>query len=198
MASPNQPAVSRLDVERHRQALLTAAAEEFSRNPDLSMEDVAHAANLTRATLYRHFSNRQTLLKAIQTESLAHAEQTLTDCHLDEGTAMEAFMRAVAALSRQGMRFRIILTRTPEHSARFLTQRARVLAPLLDVVRRAQREGDIRADLSPEWILTALTSLLMAAVRGASDAKQSDTDIGDLVLRTLVDGISTADQAALE
>ena len=164
-ASPKQPAVSRLDVERHRQALLTAAAEELSRNPESSMEDVAQSANLTRATLYRHFSNHQTLLKAIQAEAFAHAGQTLSDCDLVEGTTMEAFLRGVSALSRQGMRFRIILTRTPEHRARFLNPPCAGSSSPPGRGPTGARDGDIRADL---------------------------------VLRTLVDGLSTADRAALE
>lgn len=190
MASPKQPAVQRSDADRHRRALLSAAADELSRNPESSMDDVAKAANLTRATLYRHFSNRQTLLKAIQAEALARATQTLTDCRLDEGSALEALRRVIAALSRQGMRFRIILLRVPEHNARFLAQREQVLAPLLQVINRAQEEGDVRADLSPEWILTAVTSLLIAAVRGAPAAKQDDAGVAELIFRTLVEGIS--------
>ena len=162
------------------------------------MEDVAQSANLTRATLYRHFSNHQTLLKAIQAEAFAHAGQTLSDCDLVEGTTMEAFLRGVSALSRQGMRFRIILTRTPEHRARFLNPPCAGSSSPPGRGPTGARDGDIRADLSPEWILTALTSLLMTAVRDAPAAKQSDTDVADLVLRTLVDGLSTADRAALE
>lgn len=196
MESPSPVAVTRIDVDRHRRALLAAAAEELSRNPESSMADVAQAANLTRATLYRHFSNRQTLLEAIQTEALTRAGQTLTDCRLEEGNAFEALKRVVSALSKHGMCFRIILIRAPEHNAPFRTRREQILSPIIEVVRRGQAEGDIRTDLSPEWILTALKSLLMAAVRDAPATKQSDMDVAELIFRTLIDGISTADRAA--
>ncbi|MBX3099957.1 MAG: TetR/AcrR family transcriptional regulator [Salinibacterium sp.] len=190
MASPKDPAVSRIDVERHRRALLAAAADELARNPDSSMSDVAQAANLTRATLYRHFRNRETLLKAIQAEAFTRASETLIACRLDEGSALEAIERVITALSTQGMRFRMILMRVSDN-ARFLTQRDHILAPLIDVVTRGQREGDIRTDLSPEWVVTVLASLLVAAVRGAPIANQSDSDIADLISRTLIGGIST-------
>lgn len=194
MASAKEPEASRVDVERHRRALLAAAAEELSSNPDSSMADVAQAASLTRATLYRHFSNRQTLLKAIQEEALARATQTLIECRLDEGSALEALRRVITALGKHGMRFRIILLRAPEHNARFLAQREKAFTPLLEVVKRGQDAGEVREDLSPEWILTAMTSLLTAAVRAAPATKQTDQDLSDMVFRTLVDGVSVRER----
>lgn len=190
MSSPKQPAVPRIDVERHHRALLSAAADELARNPDSSMADVAQAANLTRATLYRHFSNRQALLTAIQAEALRRASETLIACRLDEGNALEVLGRVIGSLGKHGMRFRIILMRAPDHNARFLTQRDQVLAPLAEVVKRGQAEGDIRADLSPEWIVTAMASLLISAVRAAPTAKHSDAEVSDLIFRTLVGGIA--------
>lgn len=191
MPPAKPPAVSRIDVQRHRSALLTAAADEFARNPEASMADVAQAADLTRATLYRHFSNRESLLKAIQAEALARASETLTACHLDEGSALEVLRRVIDALSKQGMRFRIILMRVPDLNTRFLTQRAQILAPVVDVVRRGQLEGDVRTDLSPEWIVTAMASLLSAAVRSAPAMKHPDAGVSEMIFRTLTEGITT-------
>jgi TetR/AcrR family transcriptional repressor of mexCD-oprJ operon len=190
MPSTSQPRSSRVDVERHRRALLAAAAEELSRNPEASMADVAQAADLTRATLYRHFSNRQSLLKAIQAEALTRTAETLTACRLDEGSALEVLRRVIESLGRQGMRFRVILLRAPELNTRFLTQRAQILAPVVEVVKRGQAEGDIRADLSADWIVTALASLLIAAVRSGPPVAKSDAEVSDLIFRTLAGGIS--------
>lgn len=195
MPSPKQPAVPRVDVERHHRALLEAAADELSRNPDSSMADVAQAANLTRATLYRHFSNRQSLLKAIQAEALARASETLVACRLDEGNALEVLKRVIDSLGKHGMRFRIILLRAPDQNARFIARRDEVLAPLAEVIRRGQREGDIRADLSPEWIVTAMASLLISAVRASPKSKHSDAEVSDLIFRTLTGGIAAHDGA---
>jgi TetR/AcrR family transcriptional repressor of mexCD-oprJ operon len=190
MSSPKQPGVPRVDVERHRRALLTAAADELARNPDSSMADVAQAANLTRATLYRHFSNRPALLKAIQAEALTRAAETLLACRLNEGNALEVLGRVIDSLAKHGVRFRIILMRVPENNARFLTQRDHVLAPLVQVVKRGQEEGDIRSDLSPEWIVTAMTSLLISAIRTAPTTNSPDGDVSGLIFRTLIGGIA--------
>ena len=190
MLSINQPPISRSDVEHNRRTLLAAAAEEFVRNPEASMADVAEAADLTRATLYRHFSNRQELLMAIQAEALARATEALAACRLEDGSALEALQRAIDSLSSHGARFRGVLMQAPDLNPDFLRQRAQVLAPLVGVIKRGQAEGYIRSDLSPDWIVTALASLLVAAVRMAQTMPMPDLDISDLVFHTLVEGIA--------
>ena len=189
MSIPKEPSASRIDVVRHREALLAAAADELSRNPEASMADVAQAAELTRATLYRHFSSRQSLLKAIQGEALSRASAILLGCRLDEGSALEVLRRVIDSLSKYGMRFRIILMRGSEANANFSTQRDLVFAPLVDVVRRGQREGDIQQDLSPEWVVSAMSSLLMTAVRSLPTIEKSEIAMAELVYQTLVGGI---------
>lgn len=195
MSISSEPMTSRVDVVRHREALLAAAADELSRNPEASMADVAQAADLTRATLYRHFSNRQSLLKAIEAEALSRASEALLGCRLEEGSVLDVLRRVIGSLSKHGMRFRIILMRGPDMNTRFLMQREQVFAPLIEVVKRGQREGDIRQDVSPEWIVSAMSSLLMTAVRSSPPVAKSDTALADLVFNTLVGGISRHDSA---
>lgn len=195
MSSINQPPISRSDVEHNRRTLLTAAAEEFAHNPEASMADVARAADLTRATLYRHFSNRQELIAAIQVEALERATEAIAACCLEEGSALDALRRAINSLSSHGARFRSVLMQAPDLNPDFLRQRAQVLAPLGEVIKRGQTEGHIRSDLSPDWIVTALASLLVAAVRMAQAMPKPDLDISNLVFHTLVEGIAPRNSA---
>ncbi|WP_292727918.1 TetR/AcrR family transcriptional regulator [Microbacterium sp. UBA837] len=186
--TPSAPPPRRRDVARHRGMLIAAATEEFARNPEASMADIARVAELTRATVYRHFPNREALEAAIRSEALARASRALDESRLDEGTALEVLQRVIRALSAQGMGLRFMLLQAPDADPRFLAQRAQVLAPLVDVVRRGQREGHLRENLAPEWIVTAMASLLVAAVR---DAASPDSAVGELVRRTLMSGVAT-------
>ena len=187
VSSPATPA-RRRDVARHRDMLIAAATEEFSRNPEASMADIARVAELTRATVYRHFPNREALESAIRVEALARASRALEESRLDEGTALEVLQRVIHALGAQGMGLRFMLLQAPDSDPRFLAQRAHVLGPLVDVVRRGQREGLLDRELAPEWIVTAMASLLVAAVR---DAPSPDAAVGESVHRTLMFGIAT-------
>lgn len=159
------------------------------------MADVAQAADLTRATLYRHFGNRQELLKALQAEALMHATEALIACRLEEGNALDALRRAIDSLGSHGTRFRSVLMQAPDLNPNFLRQRAQVLAPLVEVIKRGQAEGHIRSDLPPHWIVTAMASLLVAAVRMTQSTPVPDMDISSLVFHTLVEGITPRNPA---
>ncbi|MER6590304.1 helix-turn-helix domain-containing protein [Micromonospora purpureochromogenes] len=182
--------MSRSDAERNRRTLLEAAADALARSPGASMAQVAQAAGLARATLYRHFSSRQELLAAMRAEALVRAADAIAGSRLDEGTALEGLRRAVEALVSLGVRFRALLLEGADLDATFLQQRAEVLAPLKAVVRRGQEAGLIRSDLPPEWVVTAMASMLVAGVRASAGRGFDDSRVADLVFGTLTSGIT--------
>lgn len=170
--------------------LLGAAADALAQDPGASMAQVAQLAGLARATLYRHFRNRQELLEAIRAEALAYATEAIAGSELDKGSALEALRRAVDALAAFGVRFRVLLIEGADLDPAFLDQRAEVLAPLHRVVRRGQEAGLIRSDLPPEWVVTAMASLLVAGVRSSSSVAIRDGSLADLVFGTLTRGVA--------
>jgi AcrR family transcriptional regulator len=180
---------SRRDVERNRSALLEAAADELSRNPGASMIEIAHAASLTRATLYRHFGTREKLVEGLQEEALERAAAVLALARLEEGSAIEALHRVVQGLAELGARFRPLLVEGADLDPQFRERRAAVLAPLHGVVRRGQEEGSLERDVPPEWVVAALTSMLAAGVRTIPAARAHAGQVAELVHRTLVRGI---------
>lgn len=191
MSQPRTSAASRSDAERNRKSLLEAAAGALAENPGASMAEVARAARLTRATLYRHFSNRQSLLEAMRAEALIRAAHAIAGARLGEGTALEALHRVVEALIREGMRFRALLVAGAEQDAGFLRERMAVFGPLHDVARRGQDAGQIRADLPPEWVVAVTASLLATGVRAAPEMVADDAALVDLVFGTLTAGVAT-------
>ncbi len=51
-----------------REAILVAAREQLTLDPDSSVDALARAANVSRATFYRHFRSRAELLEALEIE----------------------------------------------------------------------------------------------------------------------------------
>lgn len=188
MSAHPHSGAGRSDVRRNRRALLEAAAEALAQNPGASMVEVAQAARLTRATLYRHFSSRGQLIEAMRAELLDRARQAIIDARLDEGSALEALRRAVDALIPLGLRFRALLAEGADLDPRFARERAELLAPLRDVIRRGQEDGVIRGDLPAVWVLTMMAATLAAAVRTSPVA--SETEMAELVFRTLTEGVA--------
>src|SRR5687767_8771956 len=80
----------RADAARNVNRIVEVAARLLGENPHVGMAEVAVAANVSRATVYRHFASRAALLAAIRQQALEHGEQALADCRLEEGSATDA------------------------------------------------------------------------------------------------------------
>ena len=66
-------------------------------DPHVGMAAIAAAADVSRATVYRHFPTREALMDAIRAQALAAGAQAIVECRLEEGGATEALRRLVEA-----------------------------------------------------------------------------------------------------
>jgi TetR/AcrR family transcriptional repressor of mexJK operon len=85
---------------RKRRAILDAAREVFLRNgyPGASMDEVAALADVSKVTVYKHFSDKQSLFIAVFTGAIQEAEESsrsLID-HLAESEDIENDLRKFA------------------------------------------------------------------------------------------------------
>jgi AcrR family transcriptional regulator len=90
----------RADAQRNRERLLTAAETAFNaRGAGASLDDIAKAAGVGNATLYRHFPTRAKLLEAVYDQRIA--ELCAAAAELAEpaapARALHEWLRAVVA-----------------------------------------------------------------------------------------------------
>src|ERR671930_923756 len=84
-------------------AILEAAAAVLAeRGEQASMADVAAAAGMARATVYRYFPNREALFEALGRLAVDQAGDLLEAGRLQDVAGPEAFGRAVRALGAVG------------------------------------------------------------------------------------------------
>lgn len=183
-------ASTRIDVERNRRVLLDAAAGALALNPEASLSEIAHLAGLTRATLYRHFGSRESLIGALRDDALACVNDVIATARIDEGSAAEALERVVSGIVALGGRFRPLLIEGAARDGEFLRQREQAFAPVAAIIARGQRSGELRDEISVQWVVIALTALLAAAVR--AEQKTPNADVSRTVLDTLFLGITNA------
>jgi AcrR family transcriptional regulator len=167
--------VSSARQRRTSQAILEAAARVLAETPDASLDDVAQAADIGRATLYRHFPSRQVLLAALHDEALEEIGRRLADAALDRVPAAQALERIVRAILVVGDRYSVVMHEKPEHLRPDRVEEL-VRQPIRAVLERGVREGVVRDDIPVDALLALFGSLLIGGVRLVSERRASLED----------------------
>src|SRR6266498_2066126 len=96
--------------DRTAAAILDAAAHALSEHgSNTNMADVAAAAGVSRATLYRYFPDRDALLDALASHALADAAGRLPEGGRECAPVKEAIERIVRALPSGGHRYAVLV-----------------------------------------------------------------------------------------
>lgn len=147
--------------ERVREAILEAAASVFSAEGEkANVADVAAAAGVARATVYRYFGTRAALLEELARLAVARAGERLASARVDEVGAAEGVARAVRAMIDVGDLF-VVLARERVSPDAGAYERS-LAAPLRRLVERGQRAGELRQDVPPSWLSESLVGLVVA------------------------------------
>jgi AcrR family transcriptional regulator len=167
---------TRADAVRNRCTLVNAAADIFAtQGLDAPLDDVARAAGLGSATMYRHFPTRSELVEAVfedvLTQIIESAQQYVAEP--DAWTAFEGHLRFLCDLQAHDRGLADLLVSTLPAAPRVERLRARALAGLSDLIASAQRAGALRPDFGHQdvvLILMANAGLLRRTRDHAPDA----------------------------
>ena len=152
------------------------------------MAEIAEASGLVRATLYRHFPTRDDLIRAMYSAALDDALQAILSVDPEQGKATDAIARVVDALLVVGDRYRI-LSEERRGYPELREKEESVGAPLIALVERGQRDGELRDDMPLRWIVAALGSLVNEALRAVGREDIDRAEAGTLVTRTFLESM---------
>jgi AcrR family transcriptional regulator len=151
----------RADARRNHDALLDAARDVFSTaGADASLEEIARRAGVGIGTLYRNFPTRRELLEAVyvhEVEALVSSAGDLADRPAWE--ALESWLRRFVEYTATK---RAILEELAAGSPLFSTCFEAIVAAGEPMLRRAQRAGAARADVTFDDVLRLISSVTMA------------------------------------
>jgi TetR/AcrR family transcriptional regulator, mexCD-oprJ operon repressor len=159
--------------QRVAAAILDGAARMFALHGEqASMNDVATAAGVARATVYRYFPNRQALFDELAQVAVSDADARLASARIDEVAPDEGIARAVRALVDVGDSF-VLLARQrvrsdPERFERGINQ------PLRQVFERGQAGGDIREDIPSARLTESLIGLIAGVLMSTPPLGKED------------------------
>ncbi|WP_280266767.1 TetR/AcrR family transcriptional regulator [Nocardia wallacei] len=154
--------------------------------PDPRMDDVATTAGLARATLYRHFSDRDALRRAAHIRVLDETERLLREV-FDRTEPFEDALATVVRESFDRVRLLQLLTSHQDYFDRRIARRwTRWKRPLIDLVGAAQDRGDLRADQPADWLVDTLLWIVYAI--GMSNTPAAHRDPAGAALSLFFDG----------
>jgi TetR/AcrR family transcriptional regulator, mexCD-oprJ operon repressor len=159
--------------QRVAAAILDGAVEIFAlQGEQASMNDVAEAAGVARATVYRYFPNREALLAELALVAVNDVAARLASARIDEVAPEEGVARAVRALVDVGDWF-VLLARErrrsdPERFERQLNQ------PIRQLFERGQASGDIRRDIASSRLTESLIGLIIGVLTSSPPLGRED------------------------
>ena len=186
MARPSltpQTPPRRVDAERNRERILTAARDAFADpEADVSMAEISRRAGVGSATLYRNFANRRQLLEALYVDEIdAVCEAAATIGGDTPGASLTAWLRRFYAYFTSK---RLVAAELLKHSDAddpvFGTGYTRVLDAGRPLLLAAQASGETRSDLTLEQILDMVAAI--AKIPG-------DTSYREPILQAALDSL---------
>jgi AcrR family transcriptional regulator len=184
----------RRDAERNRQRILEAAAEVFTeRGLEATLDDVARHAGVGVGTVYRRFPDKASLADALfdaRIDALVEMAEQAKE-QPDAWAALVWFLERSTEMMAGDRGLRQILLFAAHGHDRIASARGRMRPAIASLVKRAQADGQVRADLAAtdipiiEFMLAAISEytrhvrpalwrrflpLMLDALRPARDA----------------------------
>lgn len=146
-------------------AVAAAAARHLALAPAASMQELAQAAGISRATLFRRFPSRAALTAELCEAAVQAYVQAVDEAAPEDGAPPQALGRVVDTLGRLASVVGLLgLQPLSEHvEASLLARTAQTEERLRRLVRRGQESGDFRVAVDPEWFLAMMTWLMVGA-----------------------------------
>ena len=142
-----------------------------------SMDDVARAAGITKASIYHHVSGKEALLERGLGRALDALFAILDEPAAATGRAAERLRHIVTRVAETTLHLLPELTvlfrvRGASRSEREALERRRQFDRVVtEIIVRAQREGDVRADLDPRLaarLIFGMSNSVVEWYRGGS------------------------------
>ena len=174
--------------ERVAGAILDAAADLLADGGEPpSMNDVAAAAGVARATLYRYFPTRERLLQDLTTSAIDVTATRLAEADLDAVPVAEGIARVARVVATSGSKYAALVSQFGRvNTGREEQQR---IKPMIEaLLRRGIDDGTFRGDISADELGFLFGSLLEAGARMAAEHQAGAEKAAALVTSVFLHG----------
>ncbi|MDQ8047180.1 MAG: TetR/AcrR family transcriptional regulator [Solirubrobacteraceae bacterium] len=174
----------RTDAQRNRSRILEAASQVLAHEPDATLAHVIEASGLSRATVYRHFSDmaavRAALIETVQQEGRASLDEHFFEPGLSRGRPAQSTAEVLGAYLRKAFRmdsvYGHVLSTEREPGAELIEE----FLPITEaMIRAGQERGEFRTDID---VTLAAKTHLTIVISAARRARSEGYDVDDAVV----------------
>ncbi len=186
MGRGNQP--TRKDAARNREAILDAAVGVLGSDPDAGVDEIAAAAGVSRATLYRHFGTREEILDVLREEAAVQGRVFVADAVAQlfsngkDRSVLEVIDDVVWAGLQDTSRYRALMASDPRRAEELLAPFAEVGGA---IIRRGQERGELVDDLPVSLLYRQLLAVVLTGVRAVDEGVATPEDAASTIRRML-------------
>ena len=173
--------------DRVAAAILDVAADLLARGGEPpSMADIAAAAGVARATLYRYFPTRERLLEDLAAHAFDATITRLDQADLDSVPVPEAIARLVRLIAAAGSKYAAVIG--PMRTSPASPAEQQIGTVIEALLRRGIADGTFRTDLTVGELGFVLGQLLQGAARMAAEDQAGVEKAAALVTSVFLHG----------
>lgn len=165
--------------------IVDTAASVLAADRDASVTDIATAAGVGRATLYRYFPTREALLRELATAGIEELGDRLAEAGLDTIPTREAVARLARAMVTTGCKY-IALADLDPALLDCQAVEQRIMTPLRALLDRGITDGTFRDDFTPAILMPTFVGLvktmIILSIRGGLGIEQASAAVTTLFL----------------
>ncbi len=177
--------------------MLTAAVRPFNTHgyDATSMFDIAESLGITKSTLYHHVSGKEQLLTMAVDRALGALEEAAREAIGSEAPAvvrLRNLIRASVLVLADRLEFVTLLLRVHGNTVaeQHAVARRRAFDRIVtDLVRQAQAEGGVRADVDPATAARLIFGMVNSLIEWYRPDKGAPDSIADTVTALAFDGL---------
>ena len=153
----------RADARRNHDLLLAAARKVFAeQGPSAPLDDIARAAGVGNATLYRHFPSRQDLIVAVYADEAEALRARGEELLATEPAGDALFGWLATFVEHVAGKRELALTLPGDHETLFHRWHEGMHETAAALVERAKRAGELRPDVAEPDLLTMANGIALS------------------------------------
>lgn len=173
-----------------REILLDAATLVLSKNPGAPISDVADAAGIGRATLYRYFPSRDDLIRDLTLESYRIMDEALAPVFTKDLSGEELLLELLKVLVPLGDRYHFLLSeRTFDEDPEIQALNQQGEQDWIELFENLKGEKVIAPEIPTAWAISSVEALIYAAWTSVNEGYIASREAHKLVYRTLISGL---------